>query len=89
MQNKSRFIKINFEKTNQNLQFSSNDIIHIIFFSDKNTLISESLKNNKNLSKLLQSFLISNSVDNIGKPAGILLKLYNRSSCNFCCTINF
>ena len=64
MQNKGRFIKINFEKTNQNLELSSK-IIHIIFYSEKNTLLSEGLKNNKNLSKLLQSFLVSNSVDNI------------------------
>ncbi len=64
MQNKGRFIKINFEKTNQNIELGSK-IIHIIFYSEKNTLLSEDLKNNKNLSKLLQSFLVSNSVDNI------------------------
>ena len=65
MQNKGRFIKINFEKINQNWEPSSNKIIHIVFFSEKNTLISEGLKNNNDLSKLLQSFLISNSADNV------------------------
>ena len=65
MQNKGRFIKINFEKINQNLELSNNKIIHIVFFSEKNTLISEGLKNNNDLSILLQSFLISNSADNV------------------------
>ena len=65
MQNKNRFIKINFEKINQNLELSSHNIIHIVFYSEKNTLISEILKNNKELSKLLQSFLIPNCANNI------------------------
>ena len=49
MQNKNRFIRINFEKINQNLEFSNNNLIHIVFYSEKNTLISEGLKYNKNL----------------------------------------
>ena len=65
MQNKNRFIKINFEKINQNLELSSKNIIHILFYSEKNILISEVHKNNKELLKLLQSFLTSNRANNI------------------------
>ena len=65
MQNKNRFIKINFEKINQNLELIIHNMIHIVFYSEKNTLISEVIKNNKELSKLLQSFLIPNCANNI------------------------
>ena len=86
MQNKNRFIKINFEKINQNLELSSNNIIHIVFYSEKNTLISEVLKNNKELSKLLQSFLTSNSANNIivrsEKGIFLLVKRKNKNLTN-------
>ena len=86
MQNKNRFIKINFEKINQNLELSSNNIIHIVFYSEKNTLISEVLKNNKELSKLLQTFLISNSTNNIivrsEKGMFLLVKRKNKKLTN-------
>ncbi len=86
MQNKNRFIKINFEKINQNLELRSNNIIHVIFYSEKNTLTSEVLKNNKKLSKLLQSFLISNSDNNITvrseKGIFLLVKRKNKNLTN-------
>ena len=86
MKNKNRFIKINFEKINQNLELSSNNIIHIVFYSEKNTLISEVLKNNKELSKLLQTFLISNSTNNIivrsEKGMFLLVKRKNKKLTN-------
>ncbi len=60
MQDKSRFIKIEFEKIDKSLGKTSNKIINVLFYNEKNIPISKEIEENELLSK----FLI-NSLKNI------------------------
>ena len=65
MQDKNRFIKINFQKPDDQIELNQNKVIHILFFTEKNIILSKGLEKYFDLSKFLKSFLINNSVNNI------------------------
>ena len=65
MENKNRFIKIKFEKPNNQIELNKNKTINILFFTDTKILLSEEIKINVELYKFLNSFLIDGSSDNI------------------------
>ena len=65
MENKNRFIKIKFEKPNNQIELNKNKTINILFFTETKILLSEEIKINVELYKFLNSFLIDRSSDNI------------------------
>ena len=65
MENKNRFIKIYFEKPNNQIELNKNKTINILFFTETKILLSEEIKINVELYKFLNSFLINGSSDNI------------------------
>ena len=65
MENKNRFIKIQFEKPKNQIELNKNKIINILFFTETKILLSEEIKINVELYKFLNSFLINGSSDNI------------------------
>ena len=65
MQDKNRFIKINFEKPNDQIKLNINKIIHILFFTEKNILLSEGMEKYIDLLKFLKSFLINKTSNDI------------------------
>ncbi|MDG1465581.1 MAG: leucyl aminopeptidase [Alphaproteobacteria bacterium] len=65
MENKNRFIKINFEKPNNQIELNKNKTINILFFTEKKIHLPEETKINVELYKFLNSFLINGSSDNI------------------------
>ena len=65
MQDKNRFIKIDFKNSDDQIQLNKNKIIHVLFFTEKNIIISKGMDNHVDLSKFLKSFLINNSSNNI------------------------
>ena len=65
MQNKNRFIKIDFKNPDDAIQLNKKKIIHVLFFTDKNIIISKGMDNHVDLSKFLKSFLINNPSNNI------------------------
>ncbi len=65
MQEKNRFIKINFEKPDNHIVLNNNNIIHILFFTDKNILISCGMEEHKDLSNFLKNISNSNNSNNI------------------------
>ena len=65
MQDKNRFIKIKFQKPKDQIELNKNKIVHVLFFTEKNNLLSEGMDNYNDLSKLLKSFLINESSNNI------------------------
>ena len=58
MQDKNRFIKINFEKPDDQIKLNKNKVIHILFFTEKNILLSEGMDKYIDLSNFLNSFLM-------------------------------
>ena len=65
MQEKNRFIKIDFKSLDDEIQLNKNKVIHVLFFTEKNIIISEGMENYFDLSNFLKSFLINNSSNNI------------------------
>jgi leucyl aminopeptidase len=65
MENKNRFIKIKFEKPNNQIELNKNKIINILFFTATKILLSEEIKINVELYKFLNSFLIDGCSNNI------------------------
>jgi leucyl aminopeptidase len=65
MQDKNRFIKINFEKPNDQIELEKKGIINILFFTEKNILLSKGMDDYIDLSDFLKSFLIDNQSNNI------------------------
>ena len=65
MENKNRFIKIKFEKPNNQIELNKNKTINILFFTETKILLSEEIKINVELYKFLNSFLIDGSSKNI------------------------
>ena len=43
MQDKNRFIKVNFEKPDDQIQLNKNKVIHVLFFTEKNILLSDGM----------------------------------------------
>ena len=58
MENKNRFIKINFEKPNNQIELNKNKTINILFFTETKIHLPEETKINVELYKFLNSFLI-------------------------------
>ena len=56
----SRFVKFKFEKSNDNLKFNHENIINVLFYSEKNLLLSNGLSNEKNLAKFLKKIIENN-----------------------------
>jgi len=56
----SRFVKFKFEKTNDNFKLNHENIINVLFYSEKNLLLSDGLSNEKNLAKFLKKFIENN-----------------------------
>jgi hypothetical protein len=44
-----RFIKFGYEKSNSKTNFTNNKIVHILFYSENDTLLSKDLETNKDL----------------------------------------
>ena len=65
MQDKNRFIKINFEKADDQIELNKNKVIHILFFTEKNILLSDGMEKYIDLLNFLKTFLIVNSSNNV------------------------
>ncbi len=59
-----RFLKFKFEKQNDNIKFKD-DEINILFYSEKNILLSDNFKSQKQLLNLFKKILINESSDTI------------------------
>ena len=60
-----RFMKFNFEKPNANLKFKDNEI-NILFYSEKNILLSDNFNSEKNLLNLFKKIIID-------EPSNVIL----------------
>ncbi|MFL2830870.1 MAG: leucyl aminopeptidase [Candidatus Puniceispirillales bacterium] len=56
----NRFVKFKFEKPNDNLKLNHENIINVLFYSEKNLLLSDGLSNEKNLAKFLKKIIENN-----------------------------
>ena len=56
----SRFVKFKFEKPNDNLKLNHENIINVLFYSEKNLLLSNGLSIEKNLAKFLKKIIENN-----------------------------
>ncbi len=63
MLNDKRFIKFKFEKQSDNIKFKDNDI-NVLFYSEKNILLSENFSTQKDLLTLFNK-IITNEISNI------------------------
>ena len=50
----NRFIKFGYEKSNSKTNFTNNKIVHILFYSENDTLLSKALETNKDLLNFLK-----------------------------------
>ena len=50
----SRFVKFKFEKQNENLKLDDNNIINVLFYSEKSQLLSYGLSKHENLAKFFK-----------------------------------
>ena len=57
-----RFIKFKFEKQSDKIKLKDNDI-NILFYSEKNILLSHNFNSQKNLLNLFKKFIINESSD--------------------------
>ena len=57
----NRFVKFKFEKSNDNLKLNNENIINVLFYSEKNLLLSNGLSNEKDLAKFLKKLIENNS----------------------------
>ena len=64
MLNDKRFIKFKFEKQSDNIKLKDNEI-NILFYSEKNVLLSESFNSQKDLLNLFKKIIINESSDTI------------------------
>ena len=65
MQDKNRFIKINFEKPDSQIELNKNRVINILFYTEKNILLSEGMGKHIDLLNFLTSFLTRDSSKNV------------------------
>jgi len=56
----NRFIKFKFEKPNDNLKLNHENIVNVLFYSEKNLLLSKGLSIEKNLAKFLKKIIENN-----------------------------
>ena len=62
MLNNKRFIKFKFEKQSDKIKLKDNDI-NILFYSEKNILLSDNFNSQKNLLNLFKKIIINESSD--------------------------
>ena len=60
----NKFVKFKFEKQNENLKLYDNNIINVLFYSEKSLLLSDGLSNHKSLAKFLKKMVENNSDNN-------------------------
>ena len=60
----NRFVKFKFEKPNDNLKLNHENIINVLFYSEKNLLLSDGLSTEKNLAKFLKKIIENNLASN-------------------------
>ena len=60
MQEEKNFLKINFEEMRIVTNFHKSEEVHVIFYSEKNELLSQNLLNNKDLTSFLKKNIIMN-----------------------------
>ena len=61
MQDKKRFLKINFEEADNFLNLNPNDIVHVLFYSEKNLLSSKFIEQDKVLCLFLKKNITINT----------------------------
>ena len=57
----NRFIKFAYEKNNKNLKFKNDNLVHVIFYSESNSLLSSLLEKDKDLLKFFEKIIMNNS----------------------------
>ena len=60
----NRFIKFAYEKNNKNLKFKNDNLVHVIFYSESNSLLSSLLEKDKDLLKFFEKIIKNNSTNN-------------------------
>ena len=58
-----RFIKFGYEKSNSKTNFTNNKIVHILFYSENDTLLSKALETNKDLLNFFKKIIINKSTN--------------------------
>ena len=71
MLNDKRFIKFKFEKQSDNIKFKDNDI-NVLFYSEKNILLSENFSTQKDLLTLFNKIIINEPTKTISCERAIL-----------------
>ena len=59
----NRFIKFAYEKINKNLKFKNDNLVHVIFYSESNSLLSSILEKDKDLLKFFGKIIKNNSTN--------------------------
>ena len=59
----NRFIKFAYEKNNKNLKFKNDNLVHVIFYSESNSLLSSLLEKEKDLLKFFEKIIKNNSTN--------------------------
>ena len=59
----NRFIKFAYEKNNKNLKFKNDNLVHVIFYSESNSLLSSILEKDKDLLKFFEKIIKNNSTN--------------------------
>ncbi len=58
-----RFIKFGYEKSNSKTNFTNNKIVHILFYSENDTLLSKALETNKDLLNFFKRIIVNKSTN--------------------------
>ena len=58
-----RFIKFGYEKSNSKTNFTNNKIVHILFYSENDTLLSKALETNKDLLNFFKKIIVNKSTN--------------------------
>ena len=61
----NRFVKFKCEKKNDNLKFTNDNIVNVLFYSEKNLLLSKGFSKDKRLEIFLKKILIFYSLKNL------------------------
>ena len=58
-----RFIKFGYEKSNSKTNFTNNKIVHILFYSKNDILLSKALETNKDLLNFFKKIIVNKSTN--------------------------
>jgi leucyl aminopeptidase len=80
----NRFVKFKFEKQNENLKLDENNIINVLFYSEKSELLSYGLSNHVNLAKFLKKMVQNNSANTcmVSSEKGMFLLIKRKNHNN-------